>query len=372
MGSRAKGVASDNRYEVNVVILFLFCLATLAFTWSSHKSLNNKIEESEHLKLKAELCRGGDEDSCDLEFKKVKVEKVGKSLLLDSSFVSKISKQRSVNCSLHGFEDADRECQCPILYKGKDCSKTFSFLVRLPNAWKLQAEKVYSTRSFTGMFDGKFIMSQNGFPAAKDKRHVYEQVSIEKYNLNGDGSVQRRREVIGFVNKPLYDILPESDPLRERVFNRCAVIGNSGVLLNRQGGEIIDNYHMVIRLNQAPTIGFSRHVGSKTTLRLVHVDHMDSQEDDESVVVTGLSRDMLRDRRWFVDKGFGRKNRLLLLDPEFENYVANSAVEFDPAREPWAPSWRCKCVARSTSTDSSCERGTETPPFTTLTPAAGK
>ena len=67
-------------------------------------------------------------------------------------------------------------------------------------------------------------------------------------------------------------------------------------------------------------------------MRLVHVDHMDSQEDDESVVVTGLSRDMLRDRRWFVDKGFGKKNRLLLLDPEFENYVAKSAVEFEPSQ----------------------------------------
>ena len=323
---KASKLVGEKKHEANAILLFVLGLATLVYTWQTHKGIHAKIKERGGRLRLDDVCRG---DDCGLELNKVEITKI--TSLVDDAHMAKISKLRSENCSSHGFQDRDGECQCPVLYKGTDCSKSYNFLVRLPNAWKLQAEKVFSTRSFSGQYDGKFVMSQQGFPHAKEKRHVYEQVKIEKYKLLGDGSVQRRREVIGFVDNELYEVLPERDPLRERVFNRCAVVGSSGVLLNRRGGEIIDNYHMVLRLNTAPTTGFERQVGGKTTLRLVHVDDLMFSEGNESVVVTGLSRDMLRDRKWFAGKGFGRKNRLFLLDPEFENYVARSAVEFTPS-----------------------------------------
>ena len=37
---------------------------------------------------------------------------------------------------------------------------------------------------------------------------------------------------------------------------------------------------------------------------------------------------MLRDRSWFTRFNYGKKNKLLLLSPEFENFVAKSTVEF--------------------------------------------
>ena len=322
---RAKDFTKKRSYEINIIVLFLVGMATLIFTWNSHKKFHQSIDDRE-VKLDGICPEGG--DSC-LEFREIEDKSVTR--LLDEDYMSTISSRRSSNCSGHGFQDVDGDCQCAILYKGSDCSKSFSFLVRLPNAWQLHVGEIASTRGFSGLYDGDFIMNQNGFPGAKEKRHVYEQVALQRYTLNKDGSVMRRLEVIGAVDKPMYQVLPEEDPLRERVFNRCAVVGSSGVLLNRLGGEIIDNYHMVVRFNRAPTEGFSRQVGSKTTFRIVSVDNLDFQEGDESVIVRGLSRDMLRDRKWFSKLSFGKRNRLLILSPDFENYVAKSVVEFEPS-----------------------------------------
>ena len=49
----------------------------------------------------------------------------------------------------------------------------------------------------------------------------------------------------------------------------CAVIFSSPVLLNREYGKIIDSYDFVIRFNMAPTLGYEKFVGSKTTHRIL-------------------------------------------------------------------------------------------------------
>ncbi|KAH9534353.1 hypothetical protein CY35_17G001900 [Sphagnum magellanicum] len=55
-----------------------------------------------------------------------------------------------------------------------------------------------------------------------------------------------------------------------RRYNTCAVVGNSGMLLNRSYGVSIDGHEMVMRLNNAKTVGFERFVGSKTTVSFVN------------------------------------------------------------------------------------------------------
>jgi hypothetical protein len=50
----------------------------------------------------------------------------------------------------------------------------------------------------------------------------------------------------------------------------CAVVGNSGVLLNTTFGRDIDAHQVVIRLNAAPTHGYVQHVGLKTTARVMN------------------------------------------------------------------------------------------------------
>ncbi|KAH7838838.1 hypothetical protein Vadar_031779 [Vaccinium darrowii] len=53
-------------------------------------------------------------------------------------------------------------------------------------------------------------------------------------------------------------------------YSSCAVVGNSGILLQSENGELIDSHEMVIRLNNARTSGYERHVGSKTTLSFIN------------------------------------------------------------------------------------------------------
>ncbi|KAK3041507.1 hypothetical protein RJ639_000126 [Escallonia herrerae] len=53
-------------------------------------------------------------------------------------------------------------------------------------------------------------------------------------------------------------------------FKTCAVVGNSGILLNNENGKLIDGHEFVIRLNNARTGSFERHVGSKTSVSFVN------------------------------------------------------------------------------------------------------
>ena len=56
----------------------------------------------------------------------------------------------------------------------------------------------------------------------------------------------------------------------ERRYSSCAVVGNSGILLKSEYGELIDGHEAVIRLNNARISGFERNVGSKTSFSFVN------------------------------------------------------------------------------------------------------
>jgi hypothetical protein len=52
--------------------------------------------------------------------------------------------------------------------------------------------------------------------------------------------------------------------------DKVAIIGSSSILLDKEYGSLIDSYDTVIRFNRAPTIGFEKYVGSKTTIRVTN------------------------------------------------------------------------------------------------------
>ncbi|KAI4373584.1 hypothetical protein MLD38_011697 [Melastoma candidum] len=62
----------------------------------------------------------------------------------------------------------------------------------------------------------------------------------------------------------------------ERKYESCAVVGNSGILSEKEYGELIDGHELVIRLNNAMIGGFQRSVGSKTGISFVnsHIMHL--------------------------------------------------------------------------------------------------
>ena len=53
--------------------------------------------------------------------------------------------------------------------------------------------------------------------------------------------------------------------------NTCALVSSSGMLLDSNAGSQIDSADCVFRLNSAPTLGFEKDVGSKTTVRVLSV-----------------------------------------------------------------------------------------------------
>lgn len=67
------------------------------------------------------------------------------------------------------------------------------------------------------------------------------------------------------MTRPLWRNVSEPDaPNRS-----CALVGSGGSLLYASYGEEIDSHEVVMRFNDAPTIGFEAIVGNKTTHRLV-------------------------------------------------------------------------------------------------------
>ncbi|MCB0353459.1 MAG: glycosyltransferase family 29 protein [Bdellovibrionales bacterium] len=63
----------------------------------------------------------------------------------------------------------------------------------------------------------------------------------------------------------------EFSPIPPSSANSCAVVGNSGVLLQQEYGPEIDSHDFVIRFNQARTRGYERRTGAKTSLRILNL-----------------------------------------------------------------------------------------------------
>ncbi|XP_068586985.1 beta-galactoside alpha-2,6-sialyltransferase 2-like isoform X2 [Cebidichthys violaceus] len=67
-----------------------------------------------------------------------------------------------------------------------------------------------------------------------------------------------------------WDRLVPSLPLRTSQYQRCAVVTSAAAVLNSSLGGEIDSHDAVLRFNAAPTRGFERDVGNKTTIRIIN------------------------------------------------------------------------------------------------------
>jgi len=94
-------------------------------------------------------------------------------------------------------------------------------------------------------------------------------------------------------------------------FSTCAVVGSSASLLQREAGKEIDAHTFVMRFNQAPTKGFEKHVGGKTSLRLQNQERTGAVPGDSSPTCLVKGYNFKHDR----------KCALLALSPQFMLYT---------------------------------------------------
>ena len=80
-------------------------------------------------------------------------------------------------------------------------------------------------------------------------------------------------------------------------FKTCAVISSGAALKGKRYGKTIDEHEVVVRLNNAPTIGYENDVGSFTTLRLTNTQYEGVREYEDETVLTkwnGNPMDLMR------------------------------------------------------------------------------
>eukprot|EP00193_Tetraselmis_chui_P001248 CAMPEP_0177754712 /NCGR_PEP_ID=MMETSP0491_2-20121128/2157_1 /TAXON_ID=63592 /ORGANISM="Tetraselmis chuii, Strain PLY429" /LENGTH=859 /DNA_ID=CAMNT_0019270117 /DNA_START=493 /DNA_END=3072 /DNA_ORIENTATION=- len=145
-----------------------------------------------------------------------------------------------LNCNGRG-SSVNGTCHCEPIYAGSDCSISLMAAAAEELLEGLDINyKAGPVQMCKAAVNGTVIDLPEGITRGKLK----------------EGDVYQ-------VDRALYHALPDDD-LNER-FASCAVIGNSGMLMNDELGREIDAHDMVYRFNQAPTKGYELHVGARTT-----------------------------------------------------------------------------------------------------------
>ncbi|XP_069000154.1 ST3 beta-galactoside alpha-2,3-sialyltransferase 7 isoform X2 [Embiotoca jacksoni] len=88
---------------------------------------------------------------------------------------------------------------------------------------------------------------------------------------------------------------------REGSCRRCVVVGSGGVLQGSHLGSHIDQYDVIIRMNNAPVPGFERDAGSHTTIRLIYPEgapHSANEYKKTSMVALVVFKSL--DLDWFT------------------------------------------------------------------------
>ena len=105
---------------------------------------------------------------------------------------------------------------------------------------------------------------------------------------------------------------------KKKRYKSCAVVGNSGSLLETQFGFDIDKNEAVIRFNAAVTQGYEQFVGQKTTVRLLNaVDYKGPEgTEGELRLTTARGSDVKVWVKKLEERPEEMRNRSFVLDPE--------------------------------------------------------
>ena len=193
------------------------------------------------------------------------------------------SRKVDSDCSGRGVYRAD-SCSCALLYSGQGCGELSQIaenastiaspsgrfaegyvgsVLLTRSELRIRAD---SPRNFTD-FAGLRQHSRHMFARLRNRHtnvpSLMIQIGKSTFDLFGGRAEPQSRR------KYLYFALPFSDPFAGRIlYPSCAIVGNSGSLLQSKYGADIDKHAAVFRFNDAPTEGFESIVGKSTTIRI--------------------------------------------------------------------------------------------------------
>ncbi|TSR63309.1 CMP-N-acetylneuraminate-beta-galactosamide-alpha-2,3-sialyltransferase 1 [Bagarius yarrelli] len=139
------------------------------------------------------------------------------------------------------------------------------------------------------------------------------------------------------VVEPLFVHFPDKEHSDDSGPNRCrtcAVVGNSDNLIGSHYGLLIDAHDFIFRMNQGPTVGYERDVGSKTTHRCMYPESALDLDNSTHLILLPFK---VLDMEWlisiFTNKNITRtytrvkstiqanKDKVMIISPEFMRYV---------------------------------------------------
>mmetsp|Transcript_24734 Transcript_24734/g.68868 ORF Transcript_24734/g.68868 Transcript_24734/m.68868 type:complete len:456 (+) Transcript_24734:229-1596(+) len=144
---------------------------------------------------------------------------------------------------------------CAVLFTGDDCQQP----IKVPDC-------------MSGVFQGEYWVL--------NRQHFRD--------TNTSNTMPLRKGYRGVV-PDLFQKIQAALPPRD-VFStshpapRCALVGSDRSLRLSSWGQHIDGFDVVMRMNGAPTEGFERHVGSRTTHRFVNNAYVGWREGNETVL----------------------------------------------------------------------------------------
>ncbi|KAL1022670.1 hypothetical protein UPYG_G00030780 [Umbra pygmaea] len=89
---------------------------------------------------------------------------------------------------------------------------------------------------------------------------------------------------------------------------KCIIVGNGGILANKSMGARIDEYDVIVRLNEAPVRGYEKDVGCRTTMRITYpegaIQNTERYERDSLFVLSAFKSS---DFHWLRSMIFKRR-----------------------------------------------------------------
>ena len=223
-------------------------------------------------------------------------------------------KTQSNYCGLHGKCLPSGECACTVLYHGSRCEHAKEFPAGVhPKSLKKKTLK----------FNGEMVLHQSKMKQ-RDKLKVFlpnkEKDADKGHRVLSDGDELKR----------LIQTLPQNDTiLNGKIYDKCAIVGSSGIVLSFEHGKEIDSHDFVMRFNSAPTKGFEKHVGSFTTHRITNTQNWAFRErDDENLLIHLRAKSAVIGLFYNYRSKSRRKKEwiphLWAFDPNYVEFVAHS------------------------------------------------